>query len=538
VSSRSELAADVEPAGIGALVDRMAPWLFSVGSALLALALMGRGGPHLSPDSIQYLSVASNLLRGHGLTNYEGHPLLVWPPAYPVVLAALGAAAPDHLLGVAQIFGVVAAGATGLLAWMLARRHLPAGVASCVVLLCLLASAGPIVLDSYAWVESIFVPASLGLILCLERAGDRSQTRWWSVVGAGAIGALLGLTSYGGWQVVLVSLVALAVVPARDVATRLRRLLVFGLVAGLPNLAWIVRNVALSGDPAGPRVPPTFTVGSLAHQVVTVVQQLFLPGVPSRAGFWGALLLLVVVGALGVAVAVRTARERSSGEGDPGARVGILDPLAIVGIGSFVLLAASSLVVWVSMDARTLDRVIVPLVVLGAVWVRELGSGWWSARTDEVRRALTSVALLVVVVWAALLVVQLHRSAGAPRTDYSAASWAAKGPGLRAVVRTSTSVWSNQPDIVWRLTGHDTALSPQRKVHFDPHTPAEQLQRFGREVTAGGGATVLVWFHAAGSPGLEPSGDLLVPVSDLQRVARFSPAGSGAGWQAWRLRTR
>ena len=246
-------------------------------------------------------------------------------------------------------------------------------------------------------------------------------------------------------------------------------------------------------------------------------------------------LLLLVLGALGVAVAGRTALARNADAAGRDAWVGVLDPLAVVGIGSFVLLVASALVVWVSMDARTLDRVVVPLVVLGAVWVRELGTAWWARRSDGVRRAVTYTALLVVVAWAALLVVDLHRSAAAPRTDYSAASWRAKGPGLRGVVRASGSVWSNQPDIVWRLTGHEAVLSPQRKVHFDPHTPAEQLQRFRRVVASGGGVTLLVWFHGAGARNLEPAGDLLVPLSDLRRVARFSPVGSGVGWQAWRL---
>ena len=59
----------------------------------------------VSPDSVNYLSAAKNLVQGNGLvTNvirwnnrYESIPFIFWPPLYPVVIAGV------HQLGLGLI---------------------------------------------------------------------------------------------------------------------------------------------------------------------------------------------------------------------------------------------------------------------------------------------------------------------------------------------------------------------------------------------------------------------------------------------------
>ncbi len=44
----------------------------------------------ISADSIAYISTARNLIAGEGFVRFDGNPVLVWPPMYPLLLALIG----------------------------------------------------------------------------------------------------------------------------------------------------------------------------------------------------------------------------------------------------------------------------------------------------------------------------------------------------------------------------------------------------------------------------------------------------------------
>lgn len=86
---------------------------------LAAIAAMGAGlvlargatyGPVLHYDSINYIAVARNLLAGEGFINFSGSDYTLWPPLYPLLLAAvsLGRFDPLNAAGPlnAAIFGL------------------------------------------------------------------------------------------------------------------------------------------------------------------------------------------------------------------------------------------------------------------------------------------------------------------------------------------------------------------------------------------------------------------------------------------------
>lgn len=77
---------------------------------IAAIALAGFGvvmarqvayGPVLGQDAIRYVSIAQNLLAGQGFTWLFDEPYTVWPPLYPLTLAAatLGVFSPSPLPG-------------------------------------------------------------------------------------------------------------------------------------------------------------------------------------------------------------------------------------------------------------------------------------------------------------------------------------------------------------------------------------------------------------------------------------------------------
>jgi hypothetical protein len=136
-------------------------------SLLLARSLTPFGSA-TTPDSINYLDIAKNIKSGrgvlvtdHSLENYDGllyQDLKLWPPLYPLVLAATSFKLPSALTAShlsAALLALTAVFAYLLLApvinWYLA---LPASL-----LLCL---TGPLItVYTYAWSETLFIPLLL-----------------------------------------------------------------------------------------------------------------------------------------------------------------------------------------------------------------------------------------------------------------------------------------------------------------------------------------------------------------------------------------
>ena len=72
-------------------LSRKRQWVF-----LVVLSLTGMGmvwmatllyGAGLAGDSVHYVSVAENLLKGRGFTDFSGNPLILFPPLFPVLIA-------------------------------------------------------------------------------------------------------------------------------------------------------------------------------------------------------------------------------------------------------------------------------------------------------------------------------------------------------------------------------------------------------------------------------------------------------------------
>jgi hypothetical protein len=63
-------------------------------AALLALGLLFHltrsHGVGLTPDSVDYLSAADSLRAGQGMIQADGRAFVLWPPLYPLLLAAIG----------------------------------------------------------------------------------------------------------------------------------------------------------------------------------------------------------------------------------------------------------------------------------------------------------------------------------------------------------------------------------------------------------------------------------------------------------------
>ena len=334
----------------------------SVLAAALALAREVTHGPALHWDTINYLAVARNLLAGEGFLNYDGTPYTLWPPLYPLLLAAAGFGVLDPL----PVVGPLNAGLLGLTVFVVGRylrRRLESrflAVWAPVVL------ALSLPLTELAWwglSETLFVLlATLALIGADDflREGRRSSSALAAVSASLAL-----LTRYLGIGVVAVTALAVLFRTEDSRRTRARRFLLVGLVGVGPTAPWLLRNLRLTGEVTGGQPP---AAGGLQPDLLSDL----LGGLASWTRFeWHspALLPTLLLAALVAVLAAR--REAVRGPtGDRAADRGSRwQPAALFGgfaLAHAVALAASGTLAGIDFQARYLD-VAYPAFVVAAV---------------------------------------------------------------------------------------------------------------------------------------------------------------------------
>ena len=215
----------------------------SVACGLLVIVATRRA-PHLSPDSMTYLSAAEHLRSGFALSDFTGEPLTVFPPLYPLILAPGG----TSLLWVRLVGAVSVAAATLLMSVALRRRVRPlAAIAGAVAFG---ASQGLLRVASAAWSEAPYAAIALGMIVVL---GTRRMTPRVAALG-GMIAGLGFLTRYAGIGLAATGL-AMVVVGARTAnASRvLRSAAAYAATVIVVAGGWVLRNIVRTGDAFGPR---------------------------------------------------------------------------------------------------------------------------------------------------------------------------------------------------------------------------------------------------------------------------------------------
>jgi 4-amino-4-deoxy-L-arabinose transferase-like glycosyltransferase len=202
--------------------------------ALFAIAmriawLMWHGPSEITEDGAEYARIALNLLSGHGYVGLRGTTMFVFPPLYPLAIAAIfplahnavqAGLAVSLLSGAALIFPIY-----GIAATCYGRR---AGFTAA-----LLTAVLPFLvqLSSVVLADSLFLTlATAGTFFLLRTANDKRAV---DAVACGASFALAYLTRPEG---LLLELLALAVIVAAFVprTTERRRIIPLVLAAALP----------------------------------------------------------------------------------------------------------------------------------------------------------------------------------------------------------------------------------------------------------------------------------------------------------------
>lgn len=472
-------------------------WPFAVVAAVVT-GWATQPGLVLGPDGVTYLAAGRHLADGVGVVGIDGRALTLFPPGLPAVVAVT-----DHLPGSATAWlrglFVLSSALTVLLASRLLGRAVErTGVH--LMALGFVACASPLLaMNRELLTEPLFVPALLAFLLLLARASDTGARHRWVLAAASWAWVLVALR-YAALFCVPAGAVAVALADGsrRPLRQAIRDALIFGAVAVLGPLVWMLRNRRADGTYLGPRDSSIDTLRPTLVRVARTIGSWLLPA-PGSLGALGAVvggLVLLVVAAACVAVAKRVVACRRAGVGDPALAVLVPVVLLIVVVlaGAVVSQLTTALDV---LGDRLLVPAFVPLVLLLAWWVDRRLTALQARDTRAGRtvvRAASVAAVALLVMHGLVVVSDARRLARAP-VGFATPPWTTSE--LIAAVDTLPTdavLYSNQTWPVWYLTGRDPVLQAPVRRPYRSNDERPIPPGFASEVACG--ERYLVWFGA------------------------------------------
>ena len=323
-------------------------------AAGLVLLRVAGYGPLVWYDAVGYITAARSLLAGDGLVGLGGVPVAMWPPLYPVLLAAGGGLFGIDPYAVAGPLNAVIFGLTVLVTGWWLRRHLQSrflwlwGCFSIALALPLAHVASQALTES-AFI--LFVTLALTQIDAHLDGGGRA-----SLMRAAAFSAAACLTRYMGASVILA--VVLLLLAAR-VAPRekVKRIAVYTLLVAAPVGLWMLRNFLLVGSMTGERGRGFYSLPFIADEALRIA-----------AGEWWLVgLTAPVLLALALAAGHALHRRSQRKSGAPVAAQVARGPLRVCGgfaLAYLTLLVAALMSggAWDGLSERFLAPLYVPLL--------------------------------------------------------------------------------------------------------------------------------------------------------------------------------
>ncbi len=431
---------------------RGVPAAFAAACAVLAAALVlvrtGGHGAGLHWDSAVFVSVAENLVAGRGFVDWRGEPLTLWPPLYPLLLAAAGLAGVDPR----QAAGPLNAAVLGLAvlaagAWM--RRRLRSRLLAAWGCLAAALSLPLAWAASQALTDAAFVLLAVLSLACADRFLDGGRRS--SLALAAGFAALACLTRYNG--VAAVAAIALALLLQRGAAPweKERRAAAFAIAALLPLGLWMARNALVAGRLTGHVRPVDYTLPEILGKVAEILGEWALvedrSGVPVAAGV---ALLALLAAAGGTAF-----RARLRPGGPAGGRFPHVFAVFVPAFAALYVLALTMGATWHGVQERHLAPLFLPLLFIAVFALdRTLGraQGGWPA-------AAAAAGLALWVACAAFANLRETARAHAEGTGYYNLPRWTGSETLRHLRENpvETDVYSNAPALLFLHAGGSSA---------------------------------------------------------------------------------
>ncbi len=434
---------------------------FSLAGVALVLVGTSLYGVGISPDSTTYLSVARSLLAGRGYVTFDGSSYTSCPPLFPTLLAAVGLAGIDPVVG-ARFLNALAFGGIVLVSGIFFLRSLRSPALTVAATCSIVLSPGLLGVCAMAWTEPLFVLWILLFLLQISAFLRHPQTR--SLIAASVFASLCLLTRYPGVAVIPAGLVLLlAPLGPGRMGSRLKRVAGFLTISCTPLALYCLRNYRITGLLSGsPRLHSIYTIRqSLATTADVVTTWLMSPSLSLSVR----VILLVVLLVL-VLVVISHFRRSAAPRPD--------DDWLGAGPAGIMMLTYVPLIFYthqVGVPEETInDRYLAPIAVL-LLWLLWVGMdrlvvllSRLRGRGEMLRYAPIGLCVLWLSCYPSARTKEMVRSMQRYGSGgYSTAVWH-EAPLVRWLQshRLEGLVRANAPDAVYALTGVRALVSPHR----------------------------------------------------------------------------
>ncbi len=454
-------------------------------------------GAKTTYDSVYFLYTALNFLTGEGWRDLSDTPLVVWPPLFPLLLAAGGWVRIDPVEA-GRFINATAFGLTILAAGCWLRSNLRL---QWLALAATATIAASLPLSHFAsWIKTDFLFVLLTLLALVQLAAFLHRGGRTLLLLGAVCTALAAVTRYPG--VVLIGVGVLILLGRRTppLAARLKDAVAFGAVSSLPLSGVLMYNWTVSGTLTGGRSGAGQSLSAGLNQVADVFREWVIPpNVPDGFGYllWTAAGLVVAAGVVVVVVGRGLGLGGKNRPASPFLGLGPALPFggfAVAYLGFMVAIVPFT--VYQGIDSRYLLPVYVPLLLTVVFLLDRFLSIEATGRIAAVRSGLASLVLLAALAHTGF---SAHRNLRITAAAYVAGfeSWTLNGSYWEPsetlkYIRTRLSdgrIFSNNPHLAW-FWDRTAALGKHRGLPGRLHKVIPRIMRS----TEGDGAHI-VWLH-------------------------------------------
>jgi len=456
-----------------------------IGASIVVL-LTSRYGAGLTPDSAAYISAARNLAEGNGFLTYNGLHLVVQPPLYSIILAAIKkiiAVDPQISAGYvnAVLFGLII-----YLSGLLLLRYLKSFVLIILGTMSVLISYALVQASLMALSELLFIVL---VLLFLYFFGTYQAKRDFVSFFLFSVSASLAcLTRYTGIMMILLGVLCIILWTRNTNKEKLWNSLIFLLITVLPITLWIIRNYFISGTLVGLRAASSYTLVENITFFSATVFSWYLPSNSIRIYF---ILILIIV-------SIWILFESSGHKSWSRDVIKLIGPcLLFVLLYSAIILISSTTTAYDRISDRLLSPIYIP-VIFTMFFI-----------TDKVLRRLIeitnlkSMTLLFIICIVFLMSYQVENTIQFTEQYSSLAGWGfncdswRKSETIEYLNRQkqlgkSYTFYSNEPEAVYLMTDLTTKCTPAKTYYNSP-----QLFSVEENLKQGwinGENVCLVWF--------------------------------------------
>ena len=487
-------------------------WVISLilgvlGTCIILFATI-KNGIGVTPDTTLYFSVANNMAN---LVRYGGDAgtlIIAEPPLFPAILAILKLVTGAEPFVIARYHNAIIFGVVVFLSGLLFKGFFASTpIFFLVGTVSVLISYSLVSVYLMAMTESLFILFVLMFILFLNSHLTKPTKQSLLLLSLSAMSAFL--TRYVGAVLIFVGVICIVLFLAENWKDRIRKSIIFSLIAGLPTSLWVVKDLMAFTINVSGKTPAKYSPFQNLGNALDNILSWFVPYrvIHSRIFVIGFCLVVALMVFFLLSNYLRRDREKNHKV------LRLYGPFVVLIVSYFSFLLLLNRFV-VDLENRYLAPMFIPISLLILAFVKafaDLLKDKFNSRIGTLFTIFFCVAWIIIPINKTIHIIEEHYREG---WGYSSITWQ-KSKTIQYVVENyqNCTFYSNRKDAIKYLTGLDSKLIPVK-------LSGEENQKSLEEVWPPETNTCLVIFKSVNRYYLYTEEELL-SVSDIQETIHF-----------------